>query len=42
MFFYPFLFEKYPKLRVVHVVRDGRDIAFSNQQRKHFQEGNQK
>ena len=39
MFFLPFLYEKYPAMRLVHVLRDGRDVAFSKQQRARFQEG---
>jgi hypothetical protein len=37
MFVLPFLKRHFPRLRIVHVVRDGRDIAFSKQQRAPFQ-----
>ena len=40
IFMLPFLAELFPALRFVHVVRDGRDMAFSgnqNQLRKHFE-----
>lgn len=37
-FLLPFLHAKYPELKLIHVIRDGRDMAFSqnrNQLRKH-------
>ena len=37
MFFLPLLKRYFPGMQVVHVVRDGRDIAFSKQQRAPFQ-----
>lgn len=37
MFVLPFLKHHFPDMRIVHVVRDGRDIAFSRQQRAPFQ-----
>jgi hypothetical protein len=37
MFVLPFLFEVFPDLTLVHIIRDGRDIAFSQQQKKLYQ-----
>lgn len=37
-FLLPFIYGKYPEMKLIHVVRDGRDMAFSenqNQLRKH-------
>lgn len=37
MFVLPFLHEAFPEMSIIHVVRDGRDIAFSKQQRAKYQ-----
>lgn len=37
MFVVPFLLHQFPNLHIIHVVRDGRDIAFSHQQHQPFQ-----
>jgi len=37
MFVLPFLKHHFPRMRIVHVIRDGRDIAFSKQQCAPFQ-----
>jgi len=37
MFFLPALKQLFPRMRVVHVIRDGRDMAFSRQQRARYQ-----
>ncbi len=37
MFVLPFLYEAFPEMSIIHVVRDGRDIAFSKQQRAKYQ-----
>lgn len=37
MFVLPFLLEAFPEMSIIHVVRDGRDIAFSKQQKAQYQ-----
>ena len=37
MFFLPFVREAFPSMFLVHIVRDGRDVALSRQQREPYQ-----